>query len=290
MQGGTRRKGIVRMELIRIESLEDSSLVAYARLTEAQLRNRLEPEKGIFIAESPKVIDRALAAGMQPLSFLMEEKWVETMRPVVESCTGEDGGSVPVFTGAREVLEGLTGFTLTRGVLCAMRRPQLPDPADLLAQARRVAVLEGIVDHTNVGAIFRSAAALGVDAVLVTPTCCDPLYRRAVRVSMGTVFQVPWTRIGQTVQDWPEAGMQLLHECGFKTAAFALTDQSIGLRELERMDCEKLALVFGTEGDGLSQSTIAACDYTVRIPMAHGVDSLNVAAASAVAFYAVMGE
>lgn len=278
------------MDLIRIDTLEDSRLDAYARLTEAQLRNRLEPEKGIFIAESPKVIDRALAAGMQPLSFLMEERWVETMRPVVESCKGEDGGQVPVFTGSREVFEGLTGFTLTRGVLCAMRRPQLPDPADLLKRARRVAVLEGIVDHTNVGAIFRSAAALGVDAVLVTPTCCDPLYRRAVRVSMGTVFQVPWTRIGQSVRDWPEAGMNLLRECGFKTAAFALTDDSIGLRELERMDVDKLALVFGTEGDGLSQSTIAACDYTVRIPMAHGVDSLNVAAASAVAFYALVGE
>ena len=273
------------MELIRIESLEDSRLVAYARLTEAQLRNRLEPEKGIFIAESPKVIDRALAAGMQPLSFLMEEKWVETMRPVVESCTGEDGGSVPVFTGAREVLEGLTGFTLTRGVLCAMRRPQLPDPADLLAQARRVAVLEGIVDHTNVGAIFRSAAALGVDAVLVTPTCCDPLYRRAVRVSMGTVFQVPWTRIGDTLEEWPQPGLERLRKLGFKTAAMALRDDSVSIDDPRLREEEKLAIVLGTEGDGLASVTIADCDYTVRIPMTHGVDSLNVAAASAVAFW-----
>lgn len=278
------------MELIKVESLEDSRLDVYERLTEAQLRNKLEPEKGIFIAESPKVIDRALAAGMQPLSFLMEEKWIDSMAPVVEACKAEDGGDVPVFTGSREMLEQLTGFTLTRGVLCAMRRPVLPSVEELLADAHCVAVLEGIVDHTNVGAIFRSAAALGVDAVLVTPTCCDPLYRRAVRVSMGTVFQVPWTRIGQTASDWPEAGMDLLHECGFKTAAFALTDESISLLDMERMGCDKLALVFGTEGDGLSQTTIAQCDYTVRIPMRHGVDSLNVAAASAVAFYALAGD
>lgn len=278
------------MNLIHIDSLEDERLDVYARLTEAQLRNKLEPEKGIFIAESPKVIERALAGGMQPLSFLMEEKWLEPMRDMVDSCTGEDGEEVPVFTGSREMLEKLTGFTLTRGVLCAMRRPVLPSVQELLRGARRVAVLEGIVDHTNVGAIFRSAAALGMDAVLVTPTCCDPLYRRAVRVSMGTVFQVPWTRIGETAADWPEAGMDLLRDCGFATAAFALTDESISLRALERMDCEKLALVFGTEGDGLSHDTIAKCDYTVKIPMRHGVDSLNVAAASAVAFYALTEE
>ena len=278
------------MNLIRIESLGDERLDVYARLTEAQLRNRLEPEKGIFIAESPKVIDRALAAGMQPLSFLMEEKWLDSMEPVVDACIAEDGGEVPVFTGERDQLAKLTGFTLTRGVLCAMRRPVYPSVEDLLAGARRVAVLEGIVDHTNVGAIFRSAAALGMDAVLVTPTCCDPLYRRAVRVSMGTVFQVPWTRIGETAADWPDAGMALLRECGFKTAAFALTDDSITLRDPRLAECEKLAMVFGTEGDGLSHGTIAQCDFTVRIPMRHGVDSLNVAAASAVAFFALTEE
>lgn len=278
------------MTPITIESFDDPRLDAFARLTEAQLRNKLEPEKGIFIAESPKVIDRALAAGMQPLSFLMEEKWLETMESVVDACVGEDGGEVPVFTGSRDLLAQLTGFQLTRGVLCAMRRPKFPSVQELLKDARRVAVLEGIVDHTNVGAIFRSAAALGMDAVLVTPTCCDPLYRRAVRVSMGTVFQVPWTRIGEEAADWPDAGMALLRECGFKTAAFALSDDSVTLCDEKLNECDKLAMVFGTEGDGLSHGTIAQCDFTVRIPMRHGVDSLNVAAASAVAFYALAGE
>ena len=276
------------MDITEIHDFEDARLDAYARLTEAQLRNRLEPEKGIFIAESPKVIKRALAAGMQPLSFLMEEKWLETMRSIVDSCVSEEGTNVPVFTGSRDMLAKLTGFELTRGVLCAMRRPALPSVETLLDGATRVAVLEGIVDHTNIGAIFRSAAALNVDAVLVTPTCCDPLYRRAVRVSMGTVFQVPWTRIGEVSSDWPEAGLARLRACVFKTAAFALSDDAISLRNPVLGQCKKLALVFGTEGDGLAKSTIAQCDFTVKIPMRPGVDSLNVAAASAVAFYALV--
>ena len=268
------------MNVVEITSFEAPELDAYARLTEAQLRNRLEPEKGIFIAESPKVIARALDADMRPLSMLMDRSHLEGCADLIARC-----GDIPVYTGPADMLEKLTGFELTRGVLCAMRRPQLPTVEELLADARRVAVFEGIVDHTNVGAMFRSAAALDVDAVLVTPTCCDPLYRRAVRVSMGTVFQVPWTRIGQTAKDWPEEGMRRLRALGFKTAAFALSDDSVSLDDEALNAEEKLALIFGTEGDGLAPATIAHCDYTVRIPMAHGVDSLNVAAASAVAFW-----
>ena len=273
------------MNLIEVTSLNDPRLDVFARLTEAQLRNKLEPEKGIFIAESPKVIVRALDAGLQPLSYLMERKWLDVAAPLIDRSHAEDGGEVPVFTGPSEELAKLTGFTLTRGVLCAFRRPALPSVEDLLAGARRVAVLEGIVDHTNVGAAFRSAAALGIDAVLVTPTCCDPLYRRSVRVSMGTVFQVPWTRIGETARDWPDAGIARLHTLGFKTAAMALTDKSVSIKDPEVNACDKLAIVLGTEGDGLAPRTIAQCDYTVKIPMRHHVDSLNVAAASAVAFY-----
>ena len=269
------------MTLIKLTSLDDPRLDAYARLTEAQLRNRLEPEKGIFIAESLKVIDRALDAGYEPLSLLMGEKWLGTARDVIDRIADD----VPVFVLPPEELKQLTGFELTRGILAAMRRTVLPRVEDLLADAKRVAVLEGIVDHTNVGAMFRSAAALGIDAVLVTPTCCDPLYRRAARVSMGTVFQVPWTRIGQTAADWPETGLARLRELGFATAAFALTDDSLALGDPRLSEIERLAMVFGTEGDGLAASTIAQCDLTVRIPMANGVDSLNVAAASAVAFW-----
>ena len=273
------------MNLIEVTSLDDPRLDVFARLTEAQLRNRLEPEKGIFIAESPKVIARALDAGLQPLSYLMERKWLETAAPLIERSRAEDGGEVSVFTGPSEELAKLTGFTLTRGVLAAFRRPVLPSVEDLLVCARRVAVLEGIVDHTNVGAAFRSAAALGIDAVLVTPTCCDPLYRRSVRVSMGTVFQVPWTRIGETARDWPDAGIARLQALGFKTAAMALTDKSVSIKDPGVNGCDRLAIVLGTEGDGLAPRTIAQCDYTVKIPMRHHVDSLNVAAASAVAFY-----
>ena len=268
-------------ELIEITSLDLPELEVFTRLTEAQLRNRLEPEKGIFIAESPKVIARALEAGYQPLSLLMERKHLEGQgREVMERC-----GDIPVYTGDSEVLAALTGYQVNRGILCAMRRPVLPTVEALCAGAHRVAVLEGIVDATNVGAIFRSAAALHMDAVLVTPTCCDPLYRRAVRVSMGTVFQIPWTRIGGSPADWPEKGLALLNALGFKTAAMALSDDSVPIDDPALMGEERLAIVLGTEGDGLAERTIAGCDYTVRIPMSHGVDSLNVAAASAVAFW-----
>ncbi len=271
--------------IINLETIDDPQLDAYARLTEAQLRSRLEPEKGIFIAESSKVIERALDGGMQPLSFLMDQKWIEPMRPLVERASAEQGTDLPVYVLPHDELKKLTGFELTRGALAAFRRPPLPAVEDVLAGARRVAVLEDITNFTNVGAIFRSAAALGVDAVLVTPTCCDPLYRRCVRVSMGTVFQVPWTRIGATKEDWPGAGLDLLHRLGFKAAALALSHDSVTLDDPQLKAEEKLALVLGTEGDGLAAETIAQCDYTVLIPMQHGVDSLNVAAASAVAFW-----
>ena len=268
-------------KLIEITSLDLPELEVFTRLTEAQLRNRLEPEKGIFIAESPKVIARALEAGYQPLSLLMERKHLEGQgRDIMERC-----GDIPVYTGDNDLLAALTGYQVNRGILCAMRRPVLPTVEELCAGARRVAVLEGIVDSTNVGAIFRSAAALHMDAVLVPPTCCDPMYRRAVRVSMGTVFQIPWTRIGDSPADWPEKGLARLNALGFKTAAMALSDNSVSIDDPALMAEEKLAIVLGTEGDGLSHTTIAHCDYTVRIPMSHGVDSLNVAAASAVAFW-----
>ena len=271
--------------IINLETIDDPQLDAYARLTEAQLRSRLEPEKGIFIAESSKVIERALDGGMQPLSFLMDQKWIEPLRPLVERASAEQGVDLPVYVLPHDELKKLTGFELTRGALAAFHRPPLPAVEDVLAGARRVAVLEDITNFTNVGAIFRSAAALGVDAVLVTPTCCDPLYRRCVRVSMGTVFQVPWTRIGATKEDWPGAGLDLLHHLGFKAAALALSHDSVTLDDPQLKAEEKLALVLGTEGDGLAAETIAQCDYTVLIPMQHGVDSLNVAAASAVAFW-----
>ena len=267
--------------IIEITDIAAPELDVFARLTEAQLRNRLEPEKGIFIAESPKVIVRALDAGCAPLSLLMERRHLEGQgRDIMERC-----GDIPVYTADREVLEALTGYQLTRGILCAMRRPRLNDMETLCANARRIAVLEGIVDSTNVGAIFRSAAALHMDAVLLTPTCCDPLCRRAVRVSMGTVFQIPWTRIGETPEQWPQPGLTRLQKLGFKTAAMALSDTSVSIDDPQLMAEDKLAIVLGTEGDGLSRHTIADCDYTVRIPMSHGVDSLNVAAASAVAFW-----
>lgn len=371
-----------------ITSLDDERLDVYARLTEVQLRNKLEPEKGIFIAESDKVIDRALAAGYEPLSLLIPEHKLDAMRGLIdrvqaarfrfqgevtqgdydgevasgsnssgsnasgsnasgsnssgsnksETCSNsckensvsfamelDQDNSIPVFVAPASEIEKLAGYELTRGVLCAMRRKPLLSVRELLetTKARRIAILEDITNHTNVGAAFRSAAALGIDAILVTPACCDPLYRRAVRVSMGTVFQVPWTRIGmniglnraayshtnntrlnskrsstlnldptnkgdsEVVQNdaWPNQGLQILRELGFATAALALNENSISLDDPCLKECEKLAVVLGTEGDGLSNHTIAACDYTVKIPMAHGVDSLNVAAASAVAFW-----
>jgi tRNA G18 (ribose-2'-O)-methylase SpoU len=267
--------------IIEITDFHAPELDPYARLTQNQLRNRLEQEKGIFIAESPKVIDRALDAGYKPVSLLMERKQITgPAAGILSRC-----GDAPVYTADREMLAELTGFELTRGVLCAFRRPAPRPVEELCKNARRVAVLEGIVDSTNVGAIFRSAAALNMDAVLINPSCCDPLCRRAVRVSMGTVFQVPWGQLGETPADWPEKGMDILHSLGFKTAAMALSDRSVSIDDEQLAKEPKLAIVLGTEGDGLAAGTIASCDYTVKIPMSHGVDSLNVAAASAVAFW-----
>lgn len=283
------------MRIIHVSTLDDPRLAAYTSLTEIQLRNRLEPEKGMFIAESPKVIDRALDAHVEPLSFLVEEPWLEGMGREFAQVDAEWGPDIPVFVASPDLLKQLTGYRMHRGALGAMRRWKLPTVQDVCRGARRIAVMENIVDFTNVGAIMRSAAALGVDAVLVTPSCGDPLYRRAARVSMGTVFQVPWTRIGSDVHDWPDKGLALLHDLGFTTVAMALTDDSISMQELSRRlglpegDAERIdriALVFGTEGDGLKHRTIAHTDLTVKIPMYHGVDSLNVAASTAVAFYA----
>lgn len=267
--------------IIEITEIADPQLDLFARLTEAQLRSRIEPEKGVFIAESPKVIDLALDAGHLPVALLMERRHLEGQgKAIIQRC-----GGIPVYTADREVLAGLTGYPLTRGVLCAMKRPKLPSVEEVCANARRVAVLEGIVDTTNVGAIFRSAAALHMDGVLVSPTCCDPLNRRAVRVSMGTVFQIPWTRLGESPAQWPQAGLQQLQALGFRSVAMALSDTAVGIDDPRLMAEEKLAILLGTEGDGLSPTTIAQCDYTACIPMSHGVDSLNVAAASAVAFW-----
>lgn len=284
------------MRFVHLESIDDERVSAYVNLTEIQLRNRLEPAKGLFIAESPKVIDRALAAGREPISLLVEEQWIEGMADEFSFIDGHWGPDVPVYVASPDQLQRLTGYRLHRGALSAMRRWPLPSVAQVCEHATRVAVMENIVDHTNVGALMRSAAALDVDAVLVTPSCGDPLYRRAARVSMGTVFQIPWTRIGgEDRRYWPFRGIDELKSLGFTTVAMALEDDSISLDELtRRLDndpaeddhIEKLALIFGTEGDGLSRHTIARADLTVRIPMAHGVDSLNVAASSAVAFYA----
>ena len=260
--------------IIRITDFLSPGLDIYARLTEAQLLNRREPEKGIFIAESPKVIERALNAGCVPISFLMETRHVENQaKQLIARC-----GDIPVFTAGLDVLTQLTGFKLTRGMLCAMYRPKLPTVEDICKNARRVAVLEDVMNPTNVGAIFRSAAALGIDAVVLTSASSDPLYRRSIRVSMGTVFQVPWTYLG-------EGGISDLRRLGFKTAAMALKSDSLPIYDPRLAKIDKLAIVLGTEGDGLAAGTIADCDYTVLIPMSHGVDSLNVAAASAVAFY-----
>lgn len=267
--------------IIEITDFEAPELDIYARLNENQLLNRHEPEKGIFIAESPKVIERALDAGCQPISLLLERKHIEGQaRDVIARC-----GDIPIFTSEFEILTQLTGFKLTRGVLCAMRRPALPSVENICSRARRIAILENIMNPTNVGAIFRSAAALNIDAVLLTPGCSNPLYRRAIRVSMGTVFQIPWTFLGSEDSEWPDTGMKLLQKLGFKTAAMALRDDSVPIDDARLRTEDKLAILLGAEGDGLAPSTIAGCDYTVRIPMSHGVDSLNVAAASAVAFW-----
>ena len=284
------------MRFIHLDSIDDERVAAYVNLTEIQLRNRLEPSKGLFIAESPKVIDRALAAGREPISLLVEESWIDGMSGMFDVIEKRWGDGIPVYVASPEQLKRLTGYRLHRGALAAMKRWSLPSVEEVCRVARRVAVMENIVDHTNVGALMRSAAALDVDAVLVTPSCGDPLYRRAARVSMGTVFQVPWTRIGGDDKHyWPFTGMRELHGLGFTTVAMALEDDSISLAELVRRlnnaetesdHIDKLALIFGTEGDGLSHHTISRADLTVKIPMSHGVDSLNVAASSAVAFYA----
>ena len=267
--------------IIEITDFTAPELDVYARLTEAQLLNREEPAKGMFIAESPKVIDRALDAGCVPVSLLMEHKHIDSQaKDVIARC-----GDIPVYTSNLDILTKLTGFQLTRGVLCAMRRPQLPGVEEVLKDARRIVILENVMNPTNVGAIFRSAAALGMDAVLLTPGCSNPLYRRAARVSMGTVFQIPWTFIGSEMADWPDAGMEKLRQLGFKTAAMALRDDSVSIDDPKLLSEDKLAIILGSEGDGLTNDTIADCDYTVRIPMYHDVDSLNVAAASAVAFW-----
>lgn len=262
--------------IIEITDFNDPQLDVYARLTENQLLNRHEPDKGIFIAESPKVIERALNAGCVPVSILMEKKHIEGEgREILARCT-----NIPVFTAEFDVLTQLTGFKLTRGMLCAMRRPKLPSAADVCKDAKRIAILENIMNPTNIGAIFRSAAALNIDAVLLTGDCSNPLYRRAIRVSMGTVFQIPWTYMKDE-----KAELEKLKRLGFKMVAMALTDDSVGIDDERLQREEKLAVILGTEGDGLAKETIADCDYTVKIPMAHGVDSLNVAAASAVAFW-----
>ena len=257
-----------------LTSLEEPGVQLFTSLTEAQLRNRLDPEKGIFIAESPKVIHVALNQGYEPLALLCERRHIEGDAADIIS---RMGNNVPVYTGSRELLSQLTGYTLTRGVLCAMRRPQLPSVEEVCRDARRVVIIDGVVDTTNIGAIFRSAAALGIDGVLLTRTSCDPLNRRAVRVSMGSVFLVPWT--------WLDDSLDSLHDYGFRTAAMALTDNSVPLDHPALMAEPRLAIVMGTEGDGLPHETIACADYVVRIPMAHNVDSLNVAAAAAVAFW-----
>lgn len=269
-------------DIIEITDFQAPELDVYARLSENQLLNRCEPEKGMFIAESPRVIERALDAGYRPVSCLVEKRHIEgEAKEIIRRC-GEIG-NVPVYTAEFDVLTQLTGFKLTRGMLCAMYRTPLPEVQAVCSGASRIAILENVVNPTNVGAIFRSAAALGIDAVLLTYDSSDPLYRRAVRVSMGTVFQIPWTFFEKDA--WPEKGIRLLRELGFRTAAMALREDSVSIDNQKLLAEKKLAIILGTEGDGLAFSTIADCDYTVRIPMSHGVDSLNVAAASAVAFW-----
>lgn len=266
------------MNVIEINNIEASGVNIFSSLTEAQLRHSREVEEGLFIAESPKVIRVALDAGYEPFALLCERKHITgDAADIIERC-----GDIPVYTGDRDVLASLTGYTLTRGVLCAMRRPHLPSLEDVCRDARRIVVIDGVVDTTNIGAIFRSAAALGIDGILLTTNSCDPLNRRAVRVSMGSVFLVPWT--------WLDAPVQSLNDYGFKTAAMALTDDSVSLDDPVLKAEQRLAVIMGTEGDGLSKQTIASADYVVRIPMAHGVDSLNVAAASAVAFWELRKE
>jgi tRNA G18 (ribose-2'-O)-methylase SpoU len=266
------------MAIIEITSLQHPGVEIFATLTEAQLRNRIEPEKGIFIAESPKVINVALNAGYEPLAILCEQKHITgDAASIIERCP-----DIPIYTGSRELLTSLTGYTLTRGVLCAMKRPQPLSVEDVCNNAQRIVVIDGVVDTTNIGAIFRSAAALGIDAVLLTPSSCDPLNRRAIRVSMGSVFLVPWT--------WIDSSLTLLKEIGFRTVAMALSNNSISIDDSSLSAEPRLAIIMGTEGDGLAKETISNADYVVRIPMSHNVDSLNVAAASAIAFWQLRKE
>ena len=269
------------LNIIEISHFSSPELDVFARLTDAQLRNRLEREKGIFIAESLKVIELALDAGCEPISFLMERKHIAGQAQGIIAHNKD----IPVYTADRNLLAELTGFQLTRGVLCAMHRPRLPSVDELCTGATRLAILENFMDTTNVGAVFRSAAALNIDAVLVTPTCCDPLSRRAIRVSMGAVFQVPWTYICSKPTGWPQPSIKQLHELGFATVAMTLSDTAVRIDDPQLMSEDKLAIVLGTEGSGLTPCTVANCDYSACIPMSHNVDSLNVAVASAVAFW-----
>ena len=267
--------------IIKIKDLKLPGLDMYTDCNEAQLLHYYEPDGGVFIAESPKVIERALDFGCRPISVLMEERYLEMQGKDILPRIGD----TPVYVAELSVLEQITGYKLARGMLCAMHRPKLQAVEEICRRSRRIAVLEDVVNPTNVGAIFRSAAALGMEAVLLTPACSDPLYRRAIRVSMGTVFQIPWAYIGDKKSIWPEEGMELLHSHGFKTVAMALRNDSVRIDDEKLLSEEKIAIVLGTEGDGLAAETISDCDYTVKIPMSHGVDSLNVAAASAVAFW-----
>ncbi|NSE52385.1 RNA methyltransferase [Coprococcus eutactus] len=273
------RKGIT-MKIIEVMDLNRPELTVYAELSERQLATIYEPEEGLFIAESPKVIERALDGGYEPVSFLAEKGQLAEAEEILDRM--ED---VPIYVAPDEILTKLTGYHLTRGLWCAMRRRTLPTIEEVCQRAKRIAILEEVVNPTNVGALFRCAAALGMDAVILTGGCSDPLYRRASRVSMGTVFQIPWTMLSKKDGVWPEQAMKTLKEMGFKTAAMALREDSVGIDDPQLNSEEKLAIVLGTEGDGLAGDTIADCDYTVMIPMAHGVDSLNVAAAGAVAFW-----
>ena len=280
-------------DIIQITDFSAPELDIYARLSEPQLKHYYEPHGGLFLAESPMIVERALNAGCQPVSLLVEEKYVcnpesegadsaaeQYIRSLIDRC-----GDVPVYTADGNLLKNLTGFPLTRGILCAMKRPDLPALESVCEGACRIAILENVMNPTNIGAIFRSAAALNIDAILLTSACSDPLYRRASRVSMGTVFQIPWTYFEEKELPWPDKAMEKLRSLGFKTAAMALRDDTVSIDDPALLAEEKLAIVLGTEGDGLADSTITGCDYTVKIPMAHGVDSLNVAAASAVAFW-----
>lgn len=275
--------------IVELTDIRDPALDPYARLTERQLRSRKHPEDSVFVAESRTVVSLALSAGLTPLSFLMDKSQLYgASRDLADRILAGEWGETPLYTAADALLEELTGFSLSRGVLAVFRRPPLPSVEDVCRRARRIAVLEDIMDASNVGAIFRSAAGLGIDAVLVTPRCSDPFLRRSARVSMGTVFQIPWTRIGETPGDWPEQGMELLHGLGFRSAAMALSKDAVDIRDGRLKEAEKLAILLGTEGTGLTDATVERADFVVRIPMLHGVDSLNVAAASAVAFWELL--